>query len=320
MSVLESFGENANLNQGHYLNAADDHVWAGGYMSFLQSPTIAEPIVDTDAATLTTFNTLLENYATKDADNQFTNMDILFDRAPILDSPNDEFLTPNELVSKQYLDTLAASYAGVRLNATNLFTQTNTFTANTLKGGQSTVTTGTFGNIYASVGATFNCRNKFAIPADKIEVQGTMTIGSGVVIKNSQGVLWASGTRGNFITLTSVNFPSSALNTYTTPLWTALPWTCTFFISNSVAATNWVFKFNGNGFDGQSVVLINGCQTNTSIGVISSVSSTRFATSAGVESTSFQMLVGRSYQLYQTTLDPGVAPRVVWTVVALDQL
>jgi hypothetical protein len=319
MSVLQSFGQNANLNQGHVLNAADNHVWVGGYMSFLQSPTIPEPVVDTDAATLTTFNTLLENYATKAGDNDFSTMNILFDRAPILDNPSEQYLTPNELVTKRYLDTLASSYAGVLLNTTNLFTQTNTFTDDIQKQGESTVTTGNIGSISGDQpDATLFCRNKFSIPADTVEVGGTMTLGSGARIKNLQGVLWAPGTRGNFNALTASNFPANSASTYVTPLFTALPWTSTFFITNSIAATGWTFRFNGNGFDGQSVVLINGCQTNTNINVVSSVSSTRFVTAAGVESTSFSMLVGCAYQLYQTTLDPGVAPRVIWTIVAVD--
>lgn len=322
MSVLQSFGQNANLNQGHVLNAADNHVWVGGYMSFLQSPTVPEPVNDTDAGTLTTFNTLLENYATRAGDNDFTNMDILFDRAPILDNPSELYLTPNELVTKRYLDDLAASYDGVRLNATNLFTKTNTFTDLIQKQGESTVTTGNIGSISGSglfPGATLNCRNKFSIPADRIVVGGQMTLGPNARIKNLQGVLWAPGTRGNFNALTASNFPANSASTYVTPLFTALPWTSTFFITNSIAASGWIFRFNGNGFDGQSVVLINGCQTNTNINVVSSVSSTRFVTAAGVESTSFSMLVGCAYQLYQTTLDPGVAPRVIWTIVAVDQ-
>lgn len=319
MSVRETFGPDATDNQSHSITPYGDHVWAGGYMSFQQSPVVPAAVAGTDAAQLAYFDDVLDNYATLAADNDMSTMEILFDEAPFLDSPLEEFTTPNELVTKARLDALAAAYDGVNENVTTVFTATNTFTADTLKSQNHSVTTGNVDNISGKFGGSaVNCFAQFQC-LDTVQMQSSMYLGANVKISNAQGVLWAPGALGNFITVPNSAFAGSN-KAYTTPLFTALPWTSTFFITDSTSITGQIFYFNGNGFDGQSVLLINARQPTNAITVTSNVSTTRFVQpGSNAEAASFAIIPGAAYQLFQTTIN-NPTTRTLWTIVQVDQL
>jgi hypothetical protein len=317
MSVRESFGPDAISNQTHAINIANPHTWAGGFMSFEQSPIVGAAAAGTDAAQLADFDDILDNYATLAGDNNMSTLDILFDEAPFLDAPLEVFTTPAELVTKARLDAVAASYSGVNENVTTLFTATNTFQGNTIKRQSTNVTTGFVKELVAIPFGTITALNRFQC-SNVANVNGVMSLTAPVKISNPQGVMWAPGTAGNFITVTTANFDSS--KTYTTPLWNTLPWTSTFFFTNSVAVTSQIIYFNGNGFDGQSTVLINACMPNTAIIVTSNVSTTRFVQAgSSAEATAFTISAGVAYQLFCSNLVSPTA-RALWTIVQVDQV
>jgi hypothetical protein len=243
-------------------------------------------------------------------------MDILFDESPILDSPLEQFTLPAELVTKARLDVVAASYDGVNENVTTLFTATNTFQGNTIKRVNSEVTTGVVKELAALPGGVINSLNKFTC----LNIANvTATMNTAFPIYNPQGVLWAPGALGNFITLTTASFAGSN-KSYTTPLFNALPWTCTFFITNTVAVTGQLLYLNGSGFDGQSVVFINAAQPNTSITLTSNVSTARFVQpNSTSEAASMNLSPGSAYQLFcSNVVSPTV--RTLWTVIQVDSL